>query len=54
MSNLVKDTAWTGTITLTKSSGTKITLPTSGTYLDRNIELTVNAPTYPNAEDNLF
>lgn len=45
MPNLTKDTNLTGTITLSKATGTKVTLDTDHKYLTRDIELTVNAQT---------
>ena len=43
MANLVSGTAFTGEVTLTKQSGTLLTLPTSEKYVDRDIEFTLNA-----------
>lgn len=43
MSNLNNDSSWTGTITLTKQSGTLLTLSTDDKYVDRDVELTLNA-----------
>ena len=43
MANLVSGTAFTGEVTLTKQSGTLLTLPTSGKYVDRDVEFTLNA-----------
>lgn len=45
MSTFNKGTTWNGTVTLSKQSGTKVTIPTKNQYLDRNIEVTVNAST---------
>lgn len=45
MSTFNKGTTWNGTVTLSKQTGTKVTIPTKNQYLDRNIEVTVNAPT---------
>ena len=45
MSTFNKGTTWNGTVTLGKQTGTKVTIPTKNQYLDRNIEVTINAPT---------
>ena len=45
MAKLNKDTNLTGTITLSKATGTKVTLDTDKKYLTKDIELTINAPT---------
>ena len=45
MANLTDGTNLTGTVTLTKASGTKVTLDTDKKYLTKDIELTINATT---------
>ena len=45
MANLTDSTNLTGTITLSKATGTKVTLDTDHKYLSKDIELTINAPT---------
>lgn len=45
MANLTDGTNLTGTITLSKATGTKVTLDTDSKYLTKDIELTINAPT---------
>lgn len=45
MANLTDSTNLTGTITLTKASGTKVTLDTDKKYITKDIELTINAQT---------
>ena len=45
MATLNSDTNLTGTITLSKATGTKVTLDTDHKYLTKDIELTVNAQT---------
>jgi len=45
MANLTDSTNLTGTITLSKATGTKITLDTDKKYIDKDIELTINVPT---------
>lgn len=45
MSNLTDGTNLTGTITLSKATGTKVTLDTDHKYLTKDIELTINTPT---------
>lgn len=45
MANLTDGTNLTGSVTLTKSSGTKITLDTDKKYITKDIELTINAQT---------
>lgn len=45
MPTLTDNTNLTGTITLSKATGTKVTLDTDKKYLTKDIELTINAPT---------
>lgn len=45
MATLTDSTNLTGTITLTKASGTKVTFDTDKKYITKDIELTVNAQT---------
>lgn len=45
MANLTDSTNLTATITLSKATGTKVTLDTDSKYLTKDIELTINAPT---------
>ena len=45
MANLTDSTNLTGTITLSKATGTKVTLDTDHKYLTKDIELTIDAPT---------
>jgi len=45
MATLTDSTNLTGTITLSKATGTKVTLDTDKKYLTKDIELTINAPT---------
>ena len=45
MANLTDSTNLIGTITLSKATGTKVTLDTDNKYLTKDIELTINAPT---------
>ena len=45
MATLTDSTNLTGTITLTKASGTKVTFDTDKKYITKDIELTINAPT---------
>lgn len=45
MAILNSSTNLTGTITLSKATGTKVTLDTDHKYLSKDIELTINAPT---------
>ena len=42
MATLDDGTKWTGSLTLTKKSGTKITLETDDSYVDKDVELTLN------------
>lgn len=44
MATLTDSTNLTGTITLSKATGTKVTLDTDKKYLTKDIELTINAP----------
>ena len=44
MPNLTNGTNLNGTITLSKATGTKVTLDTDHKYLTKDIELTINAP----------
>lgn len=45
MANLTDSTNLTGTITISKATGTKVTLDTDHKYLSKDIELTINAQT---------
>lgn len=45
MANLTDSTNLTGTITLSKASGTKVTFDTDHKYLTKDIELTIDAQT---------
>lgn len=45
MANLTDSTNLTGTITVSKATGTKVTLDTDHKYLNKDIELTINAQT---------
>ena len=45
MATLTDSTNFTGTITLAKATGTSVVLDTAKTYLTKDIELTINAPT---------
>ena len=45
MATLTDNTNLTGTITITKASGTKVTFDTDKKYITKDIELTVNAQT---------
>lgn len=45
MATLTDSTNLTGTITLSKATGTKVVLDTDKKYLTKDIELTINAPT---------
>lgn len=45
MATLTDSTNLTGTITLSKATGTKVTLDTDKKYLTKDIELTINAQT---------
>lgn len=45
MAILNDSTNLTGTITLSKATGTKVVLDTDKKYLTKDIELTINAPT---------
>ena len=45
MATLTDSTNLTGTITLSKATGTKVTLDTDKKYLTKDIELTINTPT---------
>lgn len=45
MATLTDSTNLTGTVTITKASGTKVTLDTDKKYITKDIEITINAQT---------
>ena len=45
MSTMSNDTSWNSSITINKQTGTKATLSTANTYVNKNIELVLNVKT---------